>query len=231
MKLSKKKRKSEKAYYTIMKVPSVPNKNVKYRKVGMKLHRNLVVFNIIMTIVLVVGLVFTIKELIIPGFENASLKEENERLTLENKELEEKVELLSVTVNQKAKEEKEVEEANIAESIPTGFPLNGASTMEEDTIIKAIILTASSDIKVVATGEGEVIAIEEDEDSNKVITIMHEEGYESIYTCSQSEEVTMGQSVDRGTILFEVNTGKEVIYQIKLNDEYIMPFDVMDIEG
>ena len=56
------------------------------------------------------------------------LMEEKETLELENKELSDKVAILSETINQKVKIEEE-EEAELARvSVPSGFPLTGLDT-------------------------------------------------------------------------------------------------------
>ena len=61
-----------------------------------------------------------------------TLTQENDTLKLENEELNEKVSILSDTVNSKVKEEEE-REAEIAQAyIPTGFPLKGTATYKEE---------------------------------------------------------------------------------------------------
>lgn len=65
-----------------------------------------------------------------------SLQDEKEILLSENSDLNEKISILSETVNKKVEEEKEKEALNEEMSIPTAFPLTGSAQVEDTTVGK-----------------------------------------------------------------------------------------------
>lgn len=229
MKCSNKKR--GKGYYTISFISDLPTTTNKEYRVGMKLFKNTARILTIIVILMTVAFILSTWGIIKITNTTESLQAEKEELTDANRELENKVKVLSESLNIKVVEDKEDEEADIAKSIPTGFPLNGTATMVEDELLHAVVLTTGAGIKVIATGNGKVASVADGEDFSRMIVVEHEEGYETIYQCNQSEEVTVGQEIDRGTILFDISSEKDVLYQIRKDGEYIMPLELMDISG
>ena len=102
-----------------------------------------------------------------------TLTQENDALKLENEELNEKVSILSDTVNSKVKEEEE-REAEIAQAyVPTGFPLKGTATYkEEETTLDGqpiAIFEAASGTAVIATAQGTVSSIAGNAESGYIV--------------------------------------------------------------
>lgn len=141
-----------------------------------------------------------------------ALKQENDDLKLQNEELNEKVSILSDTVNSKVKEEEE-REAEIAQAyVPTGFPLKGTA--------------------VIATAQGTVSSIAGNAESGYIIMIDHGNGYYSVYRNGAKPKVKEGDEVTTSTELFMIDAGHEQLgYQIIENDSYIDPLSLMEIYG
>ena len=167
--------------------------------------------------------------------ENNELTDQNEFLLVENDTLSSKVAVLSETVTKKAANESAITTEETENAIPKGFPLSGGtSTMTSDMdgdnpIIK---FSASTGINIVSSGTGTVIAIEDDIDYGNRIIIDHGNGYKSIYRNSGKVLVKTGDSIGKGYILFAIDSSNtDIGYQIMLNDAYIDPMDVIEING
>lgn len=159
-----------------------------------------------------------------------SLTEANATLTSYTADLEEQVQELNDTINQQALDEAaEIQEA-IDLSIPTGFPLNGAATIAEDTV-DATIFQVGEGVSVIASGAGEVTYVGEDEEYGYCIEVTHEEGYVSIYRASADAAVSVGAYVNRGAILYTMEESMIMVYQIKENGAYVNPLEIMEIAG
>ena len=77
-----------------------------------------------------------------------------------------------------------------------------------------------------------MIAIEDDIDYGNRIIIDHGNGYKSIYRNSGKVLVKTGDSIGKGYILFAIDSSNtDIGYQIMLNDAYIDPMDVIEING
>lgn len=165
-----------------------------------------------------------------------ALKQENDDLKLQNEELNEKVSILSDTVNSKVKEEEE-REAEIAQAyVPTGFPLKGtASYKEEETSLDGqpiAIFEAAQGTAVIATAQGTVSSIAGNAESGYIIMIDHGNGYYSVYRNGAKPKVKEGDEVTTSTELFMIDAGHEQLgYQIIENDSYIDPLSLMEIYG
>ena len=163
-----------------------------------------------------------------------ALKQENDDLKLQNEELNEKVSILSDTVNSKVKEEEE-REAEIAQAyVPTGFPLKGtASYKEEETSLDGqpiAIFEAAQGTAVIATAQGTVSSIAGNAESGYIIMIDHGNGYYSVYRNGAKPKVKEGDEVTTSTELFMIDAGHEQLgYQIIENDSYIDPLSLMEI--
>lgn len=175
--------------------------------------------------------------------EMADLATKNSELTLQNEELNNKVTILSDTVNQKV----EVEAAKAAEdaqkSEPSGFPLSGTATMTEANAnegagegavaIPMIIFEAAAGTKVIASGNGTVsYAGLDDTDYGNMIKIDHGNGYISVYRNAAEAKVSEGDEITRGTLLFEMGEGSTKLgYEIMYKEQFINPLEILEIAG
>ncbi len=163
------------------------------------------------------------------------LTDENESLSVENDTLTAKVTVLSDTVSKKTATEDALSQEETENAIPKGFPLSGGTTtidyseMDGHPIAK---LTASSGVNIISAGTGTVLSIEEDAEYGNRIIIDHGNGYKSIYRNSGEVLVKSGEELGKGYILFSVSgNNTDFGYQIMLNEEYIDPKDVIQIDG
>lgn len=162
-------------------------------------------------------------------------KEENDKLLSENSELNDKVELLGVTITKKVAKEEEEAAEYAKKRMPTHLPLDGTAGMPEEIEEngeKALQFSAGVGASITAVGDGVVVSVAEDEDYGNVIKIDHENEYVTVYYNNAKTRVSEGDVVTRGTVLYEIGEGNErFIYQIYKNDEYIDPLTMMDING
>lgn len=163
------------------------------------------------------------------------LTEQNEILSVENDSLSSKVSVLSETVTKKAATEEAMTQEESENAIPKGFPLSGGtSTMTSGTDDNSPILQfdASAGINIVSSGTGTVLAIEDDADYGHRIIIDHGNGYRSIYRNSGEPLVKEGETLGKGYILFSIGNGNEKIgYQIMIDNQYVDPMEVIEING
>ncbi len=160
----------------------------------------------------------------------SALSETNATLTSYTAELEDQVQGLNDTITQQTLDEAAAIQAAIDLSIPTGFPLNGAATIAEDTT-DATIFQVGEGVSVIASGAGEVTYVGEDEEYGYCIEVTHEEGYISIYRASAEVAVSVGAYVNRGAILYTMEESMIMVYQVKENGAYVNPLDIMEIAG
>ena len=251
--MAARKKKKRKNNYVMLIVSDNPGKKVKRQRIT-KARIGFIRTLIITLLLVVLGYIgfSTFRNTMAIGRETAlkekvsELENANEKLTVENNELTEKVNILSETVNQKVDAEKELEEKNI----PSGFPLSGTADLEETTEVlnmgdeeirrPIIIFKAGEGTSVVASGGGEVIAVDSDNTYGTQIQIDHGNGYVSAYRSGTEAKVKVGDEVIRGTLLFEMGeiedddeneNGTRMGYQIIDNGEYINPTEVLEING
>lgn len=165
-----------------------------------------------------------------------TLTQQNSELTTENEVLLEKVAILSDTVNDKVQKEEEREAEIVKSYIPTGFPLKGtASYNEEDTTLEGnpiALFQASQGTSVIATANGKVSSIAGSTESGYIVMIDHGNGYFSVYRNGSAPKVKEGDEVTSDTELFLIEKGHEELgYQIIENDSYIDPLELMEIYG
>lgn len=163
------------------------------------------------------------------------LTEQNEILSVENDSLSSKVAVLSETVSKKAATEEAMTQEETENAIPKGFPLSGGtSTMTSGTDGDDPILMfdASAGINIVSSGTGTVLAIEDDAEYEHRIIIDHGNGYRSIYRNAGEPLVKVGDNLGKGYILFSITNGNEKIgYQIMVDNAYVDPMEVIEING
>ena len=162
-----------------------------------------------------------------------NLTDENEALTVENSTLTNKVAVLSEAVSKKAEAEDVLSQETIENALPKGFPLSGSATMTRAQEGEPmLIFSASSGINVVTTGTGIVEVVDADETYGTKIVIDHGNGYRSIYRNGAAALVKQGESLGKGYILFSIGKDNEELgYQITLNEEYIDPMTMIEING
>ncbi len=163
-----------------------------------------------------------------------TLSREKEDLEAEIQSLNNKIQILSETVNQKVESEKELTEQLEKQSTPTEFPLTGSASMEEGMAEETpiCIFTASQGTTVVATASGTVIAVNDDAEYGHNVWVDHGNGYVTIYRNQGDPSVKQGESVAQGPTLFlsgESNT--RLGYQIMKDELYINPMDMLAISG
>ncbi len=175
-----------------------------------------------------------------------SLEAENAELQLTVSTLNDRVQILSDTVNTKVAAEQELTEALESQILPTGFPLSGSASVAEamDGAVEAtedtpavegnpiLIFTASEGGTVIAAGGGTVTKVEEDAEYGYAVTIDHGNGYVTIYRNKGEAMVKEGESVSVGNTLFLITSDNTKLgYQMLLDGEYINPMDMISIDG
>ena len=232
-------KKNERVKYNILFVPDSADVKVKQTSVRMEY---VIAFFAAVAFLLIVAFAYcfiltnrieaTGKTLSDLNMQVNSLTEENTNLKAQNKELEDKVSILSDTVNDKVQKEEEI----ALSFVPTGFPLAGTAAFNEgETELDGkpiAVFEATVGTKVTATGSGTVASVEGDSRNGFVVTVNHDNGYLSIYRNGSEPSVKEGDSVTNTTELYLIEEGKEKLgYQVIYNDEYINPLEVMEIYG
>jgi murein DD-endopeptidase MepM/ murein hydrolase activator NlpD len=160
------------------------------------------------------------------------LTQENLSLQNENEVLQEKVSILSETLNEKVQQEEETAQTYV----PKGFPLKGtASYNEDETQLDGnpiAVFHAAKGTSVIAAGNGTVTSIEKTDEGIYVISIDHGNGYVSVYRNGSKPKVSEGDEVTKSTELYDIEEGNEELgYQIIQDGEYIDPLELMEIYG
>lgn len=164
----------------------------------------------------------------------SNLQSENRDLNAQITSLNEKIAVLSDTVNKQSQDAENLKEQISKQTTPTGFPLTGTSSnvqdyTEEDPIC---VWEAESNVTVVATAAGVVASVENDAVYGQKIVINHENGYRTVYRNKGEAKVKVGDSVARGTTLFIIGSDNLTLgYQIMKDGSYINPMDVLSVSG
>lgn len=184
------------------------------------------------------------------------LKEENEKLTAENKTLGDRAASLEQTLEKKEAQEHELVAAHEENYIPRGFPMSGAAQiLEEDTAAdtegeeaqeedeevlkveaksewKERIFVSTEGTKVVATAPGTIKEVREAEGEVSYVIIDHGNGYITTYRNLGSPIVEEGSQVLKGVALFLVGEDNtETGYSIRKDDGYVDPLELIEIKG
>lgn len=235
--------KKEKTHYNVLFVPDKDIANAKHLSISLAV---LVIFLLAVAFLVIAALSYSF---ILTGELNQSnqtalmfkdqvdeLTEQNESLLTENEELQEKVSILSDTVNDKVQREQK-REAEIAQTyIPTGFPLKGTASYNESEIDLdgnpiAVFHTVQG-TSVIATANGTVSSIAGNEDAGYIVMIDHGNGYYSVYRNGTQPKVKEGDDVTRMTELYSIEAGNEALgYQIIEDNKYIDPLSLMETYG
>ena len=184
------------------------------------------------------------------------LKEENDKLTAENKTLSDRAASLGETLERKEAQEHELVAAHEENYIPKGFPMSGAAQiLEEDTAAqteeeqaanadddtlkveakpewKERIFVSTEGTKVVATAPGTIKEVREAEGEVSYVMIDHGNGYITTYRNLGSPIVEEGSQVLKGVALFLVGEDNtETGYSIRKDDDYVDPLELIEIKG
>jgi len=125
------------------------------------------------------------------------------------------------------------EDAQNTESEENG-KANGESGSFENNLMNPYTLEISVNrgSKVIATGNGIVSEIAEDDIYGYIVTVDHENGYETIYRYSEEPKIKEGDEVLKGQMIYEVTNNKGILaYHILYENTYINPFDMIEISG
>lgn len=245
------KRHKRKVGYTIMIVSDSVEKNQK------KFHINTGILSIVAFVLLVVMICYaeyttilmhgaTERSEVYAG-QIATLQQANEQLLREKEELEKQVANLNQTLSQKeAQVQMQAENLQTAakeENMPTGFPVSGAAQIkeadgEEDTGLQAreewkeIVFIAATQTNAIAAGAGTVVGVVEAGEDPAGISIDHGNGYISNYRNAGTPKVTTGSTVEKGTVLFEIEEGNmEIGYSISKDNNFLEPMEIIEIKG
>jgi len=183
---------------------------------------------------------------------------EKAELEIENESLNEKVALLSETLNSKVMAENALNDEMEQMHVPTEFPLTGSAQAKETDTITAIadmlyeatgaviqhpgqatsigdpivVFTAEEGSTVVAAGSGTVLIVGEDVNYGNQVVIDHGNGYVSYYLNEGTPKVKEGDEVTQGDLLYVIGEDNTTLgYQIKQDDAYINPMDLISISG
>jgi murein DD-endopeptidase MepM/ murein hydrolase activator NlpD len=188
------------------------------------------------------------------SFRETSLKQ-NDDYETEISNLQQKVALLAERVSVE-NENKSIEDAK---KNPIGIPVSGQATIVsepkeeegdlteetpetdpdqnpefEDTLMNPYTLeiSLSKGSKVIATGNGIVEEVSEDDIYGYLVKINHQNGYVSIYRYDEEPKIKKGDEVLKGQMIFEVTKNKGTLaYHILYENTYINPFDMIEISG
>jgi murein DD-endopeptidase MepM/ murein hydrolase activator NlpD len=236
------KQKKDKIKYNVLFVPDDKSETVKHFSV--KLDILVIICTAIIFVVvaaLVYGIITTVeynkvnRNVVALSSQVEELSAQNDALETQNDELQEKVAILSSTVNEKVQQQEE-QEAQMAQAyIPSGFPLKGTATYNEDETEldgePIAIFHASEGTSVIAAASGTVESIEKTADGY-IVVIDHENGYKSIYRNGTKPKVSEGDTVTSDTEIYRITAGSEELgYQIMQEEQYIDPLDLMEIYG
>lgn len=244
------KKKKKKANYVLLVVSDSPSAKTKRYKFSRTRVKFIEVLLALMFLVMIGYIGFsTYYNTIVMSRETAlklqlgELSEENVKLQEENEQLLDKVSILSKTVNEKVDAEKAQEEKNM----PSGFPLSGTAEVEEteevlemedgDVVRPMILFEAADGVSAVAAGAGTVSFVDFDNKYGYQVFIDHGNGYTTIYRSGTEPKVKAGDEVARGALLYEMKQDDDndwadiMAYQMMKDGEYIMPTDVLEING
>lgn len=165
--------------------------------------------------------------------EKLTLEEEKKELEIQVESLNNKITILSETVNQKTQAESQLAAQLEQQNTPTEFPLTGSASIQEVTEGDPIcILNASVGVMVVATAGGTVMAVNDDTEYGHNVWVDHGNGYITIYRNQGDTSVKAGDKVSQGTTLFIIGENNTVLgYQMMKDGAYINPTEMLVISG
>ena len=156
---------------------------------------------------------------------------EKNALQAEIDELNNKMEIMSETINQKVAAEAEMVARIEALTMPTLLPLSGSASIEEQAgDAPMCVFTASEGALVVSAAEGTVFTLVEDADYGFNLTIDHGNGYQTVYRNKGEALVKVGDTVKQNQTLFIIGEENTALgYQMLKDGVYVNPTDIMEI--
>ena len=242
-KVAKRDRKKQKVKYNVLFVPDVATADVKKFSVKLSFFSTLATVIILVIALLIIYCYYLSNHIVTLNStvntlrsQLQSVTEEKENLEVSNTQLQEKIVLLSDTVSEKLQAEEERNAEIAKEYIPSGFPLNGTATFDEDYTDAAgnaiVTFLGGEGVNVIASAKGVVSSVSGNADEGYTVTVDHQNGYYSIYINGSSPKVKEGDAVTIETVIFVIEKGHENLgYQIIKDGEYIDPLEIMEIYG
>ncbi|NLG03741.1 MAG: peptidoglycan DD-metalloendopeptidase family protein [Clostridia bacterium] len=164
-----------------------------------------------------------------------ALQEENMQLKEQNAEYATRVSTLGTELAALEKESQVADVNKEEQSIPTGFPMDGTASLEntqEDDATNPVTFSGPVATAIKAAGTGVVKDITTDAVAGNIITIDHQNGYETVYTTNANLRIKEGDEVKKGDIICIIAVdGERLIYQIKKDGSFIDPMSMMEIAG
>ena len=161
-----------------------------------------------------------------------------EKLNGEKAEMYDQIVYLTKLVAEKQEKEKSITEEMAAQAMPTGYPIEGIALMIQDPTAEGgvtagrVVFNTIIGTAVVASGDGVVTDITDNEIFGKTVVIDHENGYQSVYRCQGSVKVASGDEVSRSEVLFVITEEDSLFaYEVLKNGMAVEPLDIMDLNG
>ncbi len=167
------------------------------------------------------------------------LNREIEELNEEKAELYDQVVSLTNVVATKQENEKAIEQEKAAMAVPNGYPIAGYALIVQDPTVETgekvkgrAVFNTIIGTAIVASGDGKITSISEDEFFGTQIIIDHGNGYRTVYRSAGSLKVTEGDEVNRQEVLFVITEEDSLFaYEVIKNGEAIEPLGFMDVQG
>lgn len=235
--------KKKKVKYNVLFVPDVATADVKKFSIKLGVLSRIAVVILLVISVILIYCYFLTNHIVEVNAtmmtlrtEIDSLEKEKQDLQSVNEELQQKVLILSDTVNEKVQQEEERLALEAQEYVPTGYPLKGTATFDTDEIDGngniIVKFLGSEGTNVVAASKGVVSSVSGNEADGFVVTVDHQNGYQSIYLNGSLPKVSEGDMVTTETVIYVMTPENESLgYQITLDGQYLDAMDVMEIYG
>lgn len=163
----------------------------------------------------------------------AQKDETTKKYEKEIEELNDKLTLMSDTVNQKVAEVDELSAQVEAMYLPTRLPITGSVTIEESEGEEPVCIFYTSDgAMVLATASGTVTEMVEETSGEYRVVIDHGNGYSTVYRNHTTPKVKFGDAITQGDTIFVIDAvNTKFHYQILQEGTYIDPMSMMQISG
>lgn len=162
-----------------------------------------------------------------------------EKLNEEKAEMYDQIVSLTELVAEKQENEKSISAEKAADAMPTGYPIEGFALMVQDptspeggTTAGRVVFNTIIGTAVVASGDGIVTDITDNESFGKTVVIDHGNGYQSVYRCQGSVKVAVGDAISGSEVIFVITEEDSLFaYEVLKNGMAIEPLDIMDLNG
>ena len=128
--------------------------------------------------------------------------------------------------------EGETTEDEAEEGAETDGDAAGEETGADDLPAPIALFETTQGISVIATGGGVITRITTDPVYGTCLIIDHRNGFSSIYRTDEESLLQVSDHVTRGDVLFTITKEQAVFgYQIRFNDTYIDPSEMVQVGG